>query len=143
MLHLECQFAFWLHLCLAHFYRSCDHGIWLLFDAVCVLRSFCVHLVRLFSAFSALSAFSAFWCFAAFSAFSALSALSAFSAFLAFSAFSAFSCVFGVFGVVGFGEWKFTFWLRPYPAHFFIGPVMMVFGYFVMPCVFLRPGYII
>ena len=89
-----------------------------------------MHLVRLFSAFSALSAFS---CFAAFSAFSALSALSAFSAFLAFSAFSAFSCVFSV---VGFGEWKFTFWLRPYPAHFFIGPVMMVFGYFVMPCVF-------
>ena len=111
MLHLECQFAFWLHLCLAHFYRSCGHGIWLLFDAVCVLRSFCVHLVRLFSALSALSALSAF------------------------SAFSAFSCVFGVFGVVGFGEWKFTFWLRPYPAHFF-----RVLCYAVC---FLRPGYII
>ena len=77
MLHLECQFAFWLHLCLAHFYRSCDHGIWLLFDAVCVLRSFCVHLVRLFSAFSALSAFSAFSALSALSAFSAFSALSA------------------------------------------------------------------
>ena len=59
-----------------------------------------------------------FGLFGAFGVFAAFSALSAFSAFLVFSAFSAFSCVFGVFGVVGFGAWKFTFWLRPCPAHF-------------------------
>ena len=50
--------------------------------------------------------------------------------------------VVGVFGIVGFGEWKFTFWLRPYPAHFLTAcdDGICVLCYAVC---FLRPGYII
>ena len=71
--------------------------------------------------------FLRFRCFRAFSAFSAL------------SVFSAFSCVFGI---VGFGEWKFTFWLRPYPAHFLTACEDGIWVLCYAVC-FLRPGYII
>ena len=59
--------------------------------------------------------------FSTFSAFSVFSCVfGVFGAFGVFGVFGVFGAcgAFGVFGIVGFGEWKFTFWLRPYPAHF-------------------------
>ena len=77
--------------------------------------------------------------FASFSAFSVFSCVFGVFAFSALSAFSAFSCVFGV---VGFGEWKVTFWLRPYPAHFLTACEDGIWVLCYAVC-FLRPGYII
>ena len=91
-------------------------------------------LAVFFSAFACF--FRLFLPFPCFRAFSALSAFSAFSAF--FGACSAF----GVFGIVGFGEWKFTFWLRPYPAHFLTACDDGIWVLCYAVC-FLRPGYII
>ena len=101
------------------------------------------------SAFAALAAFFGVCVF--FSIFSALSAflcvfgvVGVFGAFGVFGLFGVFGAcsAFGVFGIVGFGEWKFTFWLRPYPAHFLTAceDGLWVLCYAVC---FLRPGYII
>ena len=77
--------------------------------------------------------------FSTFSAFSCV--FSAFGVFGLFGVFGACSA-FGVFGIVGFGEWKFTFWLRPYPAHFLTACDDGIWVLCYAVC-FLRPGYII
>ena len=86
--------------------------------------------------FSIFSAFSAFLC-----VFGVVGVFGAFGVFGLFGVFGACSA-FGVFGIVGFGEWKFTFWLRPYPAHFLTACEDGVWVLCYAVC-FLRPGYII
>ena len=91
---------------------------WRLFFGVCVF-------------FSTFSAFSVFSC-----VFGVFGAFGVFGVFGVFGACGAF----GVFGIVSFGEWKFTFWLRPYPAHFLTAcdDGICVLCYAVC---FLRPGH--
>ena len=91
-----------------------------------------------------------FWCRVCFALFLCASCSAFFGFFGAFGVFGVVGAfgVFGLFGVFGVFVrfrrfrrcrlWGMEIYVlaSPLPGSLFIGPVMMVFGYFVMPCVF-------